>query len=122
MAGGEEERDFFEFCDRKFWRQASDPANSAGSPPVTQDSQGPYGTGPKKIPLTTAFGPPVQATWIVTWPDMFQTTYSPLTKLETERVSSTALVAASALNGSAIKKRPESTADTRSNRFHNIAT
>jgi hypothetical protein len=49
----------------------------------------------KNTPLTTAFDPPVRVTLIFTCPEMFQTKYIPLEKLEMLLVSNTALVFAS---------------------------
>src|SRR6266852_4952387 len=49
----------------------------------------------KNTPLTTAFDPPVRVTLIFACPEMFQTKYIPLEKLEMLLVSNTALVFAS---------------------------
>ena len=50
---------------------------------------------PKKTPANTAFSPPVNITWMITFPFTFQEAYSPLLKLENVCVLSTACVPAS---------------------------
>src|ERR1035441_9755639 len=62
---------------------------------------------PKKTPLTTVF-PAKAVIRNVTWPLMFQTTYSPALKLDTVRLSSKALLAASSTSIRSLRTLPPS--------------
>jgi hypothetical protein len=53
--------------------------------------------GSKKAPLMTQFGPPVVVMLILTFPEMFQTTYVPFPKFEIVRVSRIVFVLASTI-------------------------